>query len=195
MDLAVWIAGLTTLAGVGLGGALTSRAQERAWKREDARAWRDARRATYGGLVAAVRRYRGYVAGPQADVEVWFHPDGERLVPGIGTDGAAHQDAMESAFTEVQLTARDQHTVDHAHLLTSIARRVAVARAVHGAGHVPSHLDEALFTAERDFLNAARRDLGLHPVDASPFPDTLHHIDRELLQAHRAQPPTAPPDW
>ncbi|MFD9005159.1 hypothetical protein ACFV0T_30130 [Streptomyces sp. NPDC059582] len=101
---------------------------------------------------------------------------------------------MESAFTEVQLIAHDQETIDRAHLLTSIARRIAVARAVHGAGGVPSDLDESLFVAERAFVNSARRDLGLRSVNAPPFPDALWQIDVDLLQAYRDRNPGSPPD-
>lgn len=124
MDSTVWMSGVLALAG---------------------------RRATYGDFVAAVRQYRSFVSGPDAGVEVWSHPDGTRLIPGVATEGAVHQTRMEAAFTAVQLVAQDQETVNKAHLLSSIPRRVAVARAVHGAGRVPSDLDESLFAAEHDF--------------------------------------------
>ena len=154
---------------------------------EELRLWRDARRTTYGNLVAAVRQYRSYVSRPGAQVEVWVHPEGTRLIPGIGAEGAEYQEKMEAAFTAVQMTAQDQETVDSAHFLTSIARRVAVAGAIHGAGRVPSDLDESLFAAERDFLNSARRDLGLLDMNAVPFPEALAEIDTSLLKAYRVQ--------
>ncbi len=56
MDIAVWLRGLMALAGVGFGGLLSSRAQDRAWRHEELRLWRHARRTTYGNLVAAVRQ-------------------------------------------------------------------------------------------------------------------------------------------
>ncbi len=185
MDSAVWLSGVLALVGVGLGGVLSLRAQDRAWRREEVRRWRDARRATYAEFVAAVRQYRAFVTGPDVGVEVWSHPDGTRLIPGVAAEGAEHQTRMEAAFTAVQLVAQDQETVNKAHLLSSIARRVAVARAVHGAGRVPSELDESLFIAERDFLNCARRDLGLLTVDDVPFPEILAEIDRPLMEAYR----------
>ncbi|MFI6393949.1 hypothetical protein ACIBHY_43280 [Nonomuraea sp. NPDC050547] len=185
MDITVWLSGLMALAGVGLGGLLSSRAQDRAWKREERRRWQDARRARYGEFVAAVREYRSYVSGPDTAVEVWTHPDGKRLIPALGPGGAEHQTKMEAAFTAVQLVARDQETVNKAHLLAGIARRVAVARVVHGPGKVPSDLDESLFTAERDFLNSARRDLGLPDMGEFPFPEVLTDIDDTLRQAYR----------
>ncbi|MGW2550024.1 hypothetical protein [Streptomyces sp. NPDC001635] len=117
----------------------------------------------------------------------------ERLIPGIGAEGAKYQEAMESAFTDVQMIA-DQGTIDRAHLLTSVARRIAVARAVHGAGRVPSDLDESLFVAERAFVNSARRDLGLRDVNAPPFPDALWQMDVSLRQAYRDRSPGSPPD-
>ncbi|WP_326629898.1 hypothetical protein OIE67_38950 [Nonomuraea fuscirosea] len=187
MDFAVWLSGLMALAGVGLGGLLSSRAQDRAWKREEQRRWRDARRSTYGDFVAAVRQYRLFVSGPDAAVEVWMHPDGTRLIPAIGPGGADYQTKMEASFTAVQMVAQDQETVNKAHFLASIARRVAVARAVHGPGKVPSDLDESLFTAERDFLNSARRDLGLPDMDEVPFPEALADIDDTLTEAYRRQ--------
>ncbi|MFI9559399.1 hypothetical protein [Nonomuraea endophytica] len=184
MDIAVWLSGLMALAGVGLGGLLSSRAQDRAWKREEQRRWQDARRARYGELVAAVRQYRSFVSGPDTPVEVWMHPGGTRLIPALGPGGAEFQTKMEAAFTAVQMVARDQETVNKAHFLTSIARRVAVARVVYGPGKVPSDLDENLFTAERDFLNSARRDLGLPDMDDVPFPEVLADIDNALRQAY-----------
>ncbi|MFE0155192.1 hypothetical protein ACFWY5_49205 [Nonomuraea sp. NPDC059007] len=183
MDFAVWLSGLIALAGVGLGGLLSSRAQDRAWKREEQRRWREARRSTYGDFVAAVREYRSFVSGPDTSVEVWMHPDGTRLIPAIGPGGAEYQTKMEAAFTAVQMVARDQETVDKAHFLAGIARRVAVARVVYGPGKVPSDLDESLFTAERDFLNSARRDLGLNDMDEVPFPEALADIDDTLKAA------------
>lgn len=96
MDAAAWLSGLLALAGVGIGGLLSAWAQGRAWKREQMRQWRDARRGAYGRLVAAVRQYRGYVAGPDAEVELWLRPDGSRLIAGIGAAGAAYQTARVS---------------------------------------------------------------------------------------------------
>jgi hypothetical protein len=191
MSSAVWLSGLIALAGVGFGSLLSSRAQDRAWRREEQRLWRDVRRTTYGDFTAAVRQYRLYVTGPDAWIEVWTHPDGGRLVPGIGPEGAEYQEHMEAAFTAVQMTARIQETVDRAHLLASIARRVAVARAIYGAGHVPSDLDESLFTAERDFLNSARRDLGLPDMNAVPFPQALAQADASLVEAYGQRAPGA----
>jgi hypothetical protein len=83
------------------------------------------------------------------------------------------------------MMAQDQETVDSAHFLTSIARRVAVAGAIHGAGRVPGDLDERLFAAEHDFLNRARRDLGLLDMSAVPLPEALDEIDTSLLEAYR----------
>ncbi|MEV1173865.1 hypothetical protein [Nonomuraea sp. NPDC049784] len=188
MDIAVWLSGLMALAGVGLGGLLSSRAQDRAWKREEQRRWRDARRTTYADFVTAVREYRSFVSGPDARVEVWMHPEGTRLTPAIGQDGAAYQTKMEASFTAVQMAAQDQETLNRAHFLASIARRVAVARAVYGPGQVPSDLDESLFTAEHGFLNSARRDLGLLDMDQVPFPEKLADIDNTLMDAYRHQP-------
>lgn len=188
MDGTVWLSGLMALAGVGFGGLLSSRAQERAFRREERRLLRDARRGIYGEFVASVRQYRLHVAGPDARIEVWTHPDGSRLVPGIGTEGASYQERMEAAFTEVQMVAPDQETVDKAHLLTSIARRLAIARAVHGARQY-GDLDESLFEAERDFLNCVRHDLGLVDLKAVPFPDALAQIDASLLAAYCDQIP------
>ncbi|GAB3828450.1 hypothetical protein ACFPIJ_47365 [Dactylosporangium cerinum] len=185
MDAAAWLSGLLALAGVGIGSLLSAWAQGRAWKREQMRQWQDARRGAYGRLVAAVRQYRGYVAGPHAEVELWLRPDGSRLIPGIGTAGAGYQEAMETAFTDVQLLAQSQDTVDRAHFLTSVARRIAVARAVHGPGRVPVELDERLFTAEREFINGVRRELGLFNIDATPLVGELEDIDAALYTAYR----------
>ncbi|WP_203883988.1 hypothetical protein [Planotetraspora kaengkrachanensis] len=187
MDITVWLSGLMALAGVGLGGLLSSRAQDRAWKREEQRRWRDARRATYGEFVSAVREYRLFVSGPDTRVEVWMHPDGTRLIPAIDSEDGECQTKMEASFTAVQMVAREQETVDKAHFLTSIARRVAVARVVYGPGKVPSDLDESLFTAERDFINSARRDLGLLDMNDVPFPQVLADIDNTLREAYRHQ--------
>lgn len=52
----------------------------------------------------------------------------------------------------------------------------------------------SLFTAERAFVNSARRDLGLADVDAPPFPDTLVQIDDTLMEAHHDRSAGPPPN-
>ncbi len=81
MDIAVWLRGLMALAGVGFGGLLSSRAQDRAWRHEELRLWRDARRTTYGNLVAAVRQYRSYVSRPAPRLKCGSTPRGRVSSP------------------------------------------------------------------------------------------------------------------
>ena len=189
MDLAVWLSAPLTLVGVWLGGFLSSRAQDRTWKREQSQLSRDVRRAVYSRLVATVRQYRSYVVGPHAQVDVWLwdDPGGRRLAPGIGADGATYQEAMEASFTEVLMVAEDQETIDRAHFLTGMARRTAVARAIYGSDQIPNNVDGALFVAERSFIECARRDLGLPVMDRDPHPRSqeLIDIDAHFMRAYR----------
>ncbi|MGW1717909.1 hypothetical protein [Streptomyces sp. NPDC002156] len=93
----------------------------------------------------------------------------------------------------VQLMAEEQDTIDRAYILISIARRCAIARAIHGAGQVPENLYYRLSSAERAFINSARHDLGLTEVRESPIPLELREFDAGLQRAHRDLGPDSPP--
>jgi hypothetical protein len=101
---------------------------------------------------------------------------------------------MEAAFVNLQLMAQQQETIDRGYLLMSIARRVAVARAIHGAGQVPEDLFQRLSTAERAFINSSRRDLGLADVAESPIPVELRQFDARLQRSHRDLGPGPMPE-
>lgn len=73
MDATVWLSGLTALAGVGLGGLLSFRIQERARLHQERQAWRETRRVNYASLVAAVRQYRLHVLDPHSFIEIRVH--------------------------------------------------------------------------------------------------------------------------
>ncbi|NYD51813.1 hypothetical protein BJY14_007796 [Actinomadura luteofluorescens] len=175
------------LIGVGLGSLLSSRAQARAWERDEMRRWRDVRRTAYGDFLAAVRQYRSYVTGPGSRVNVSLHPDGRRLVPGIGQEDSEYQEKMEAAFAAVQMVAQDQDPVDAAHLLTRMARRTAVASAIPGAEAVREDIEQRFFSAEHDFLIAARRSLDLRPTSIAFTRDGLGRVDSRLVEIYQGQ--------
>ncbi|MGW0756168.1 hypothetical protein ACWD1Y_06725 [Streptomyces sp. NPDC002814] len=185
MDVAVWLSGLTALGGVGLGGLLSFRMQERARLHQERQAWRETRRVSYASLVAAVRQYRLHVLEPNAYVEIRPHPNGLRFIPILRAEGVKSQESMEAAHTEVNIVARGAEVADAAHLLTTIARRVAIARCVYGVENVPAFIEEHYFKVERAFVNSARRDLELSAEDMSRLPEIVAEIDIRLMDAFR----------
>ncbi|WP_416962137.1 hypothetical protein [Streptomyces sp. Agncl-13] len=185
MDTALWLTALTGLGGVGLGGLLSFRTQERGRLHQERQAWRETRRLTYGALVSAVRQYRLHVLDPRASVEVRIHANGQRLVPILDAAGVKYQELMEASHTEVNLVARGGEVIDAAHVLTTMARRVAVARRIYGVESVPVAFDGHYFRAERAFVNSARRDLELPEEQMGRLPDIVSEIDSDLMEAFR----------
>jgi hypothetical protein len=62
------------LIGVLLGGWLSLHNQDRLWRRDHARQWRDIRLAAYKDFVVASRAYVAYAAEPSAGVTAVPHP-------------------------------------------------------------------------------------------------------------------------
>ncbi|MFF7680115.1 hypothetical protein [Actinacidiphila glaucinigra] len=85
---------------------------------------------------------------------------------------------------------KGQETIDRANLLAGTARRIAVARAVYGAGQVPARrFGREAVRGRRVVLNAARRDLGLPDMTAPPFPEALTQFDAMLKAAYGSGEP------
>jgi hypothetical protein len=68
------ITAVTTLLAVALGGWLTIRAQDRLWRRDNRRQWRDIRLTAYTGFLTAFREYVAYVLQPPVRVVAVARP-------------------------------------------------------------------------------------------------------------------------
>jgi hypothetical protein len=202
VEIGLLLSPLVALLGVWLGGLLTARTQERAWRQEESRRWCDTRLATYGEFVATIRDFRTWVLRPDARIDALRHPDGLRVVPSFGSDDSPAYQRIESSLAQVKMVAADQRTVDAALHHMRIARRFAVARSIYGITDIPAKLWVRLFSTELEFVNSARAELGLSTVDSRVYPQQiidpvagaeLVDLDRILWDAHAARFP-APTD-
>jgi hypothetical protein len=169
-----------TLAAVLLGGWLTVRTQDRLWRRDHARQWRDIRLKAYGDYVTAFRQYIAFTLEPAAKIVAVPHPrrPGE-LMPFFDSDGRPYKERLEATKTQVLLVAESQTTLDAARRLLLHARRVAADRATHEVGQVPSETFERLWRAERSFVAAARQELGV-PLVGMDHDDVEFVLDQRV---------------
>jgi hypothetical protein len=180
MNIAFWLGPVAALLGVAVGGLLSFRSQDRAWRREDLQRLRNDRQQAYARMAAAAREYRSYAMRRDAVIEIVSHPDGVRLIPLFGNDGTHFKQALESAYAELKLVAVDQEIVGTAAMLARMMRRCAVARVLHDGGLVGEKIDTAIWTAERAFIDTARRELGLGDLHGPGAPFDLALIDQAL---------------
>ncbi|KPI07966.1 hypothetical protein OK074_3734 [Actinobacteria bacterium OK074] len=156
------ITGLVALIGVALGGWLSLRNQDRMWKRDHERHWRDIRLRTYNDFLTALRRYVAFVNEANVQVTAVAHPrvPGEQL-PSFDSEGRPYKEDLEAALMAVRLVSSRLETVRACIAVVAAARQVAAARATVPAGEVPAELFETLWTAEHELLNAARAEVEL----------------------------------
>lgn len=160
------ITAVVALAGVLLGGWLTLRNQDRAWRREHARQWRDIRLATYAEFLTAYREYISFVLDPAAQIVARPHPgDSSQLMPFFDKNGRPYKEKLEAAKTSVRLVSELPATVATSRQLVLRARHVATATATHSVGEIPHEDFKQLWDAERKFLDASRQELGLSEMD------------------------------
>ncbi|GAA1980249.1 hypothetical protein [Kitasatospora viridis] len=156
------ITALVTLLAVMLGGWLSTRAQDRLWRRDHARQWRDIRLATYRDFLTAFREYIAFMREPTASITTAPHPRKAGVsMPFFDEAGRPYVERLEAAKTAARLVSEWPQTVNALDALVAEARTIASARATHGASDVPAEAFEALWAAERQFLAQARRELGL----------------------------------
>ncbi|MFJ3667279.1 hypothetical protein ACIPSE_12565 [Streptomyces sp. NPDC090106] len=160
---------LVALVGVALGGWLSLRNQDRMWKREHLRQWRDIRLSACNEFLAANRRYVAYALDPEASVTAVPHPrEPGRLMPFFNEAGRPYKEALEAGFTAMRLVAERPQTVRAGVSFVNCAREVAAARATLSEADIPSHAFERLWSAEQDFINAVRTELGLAAIPRQP---------------------------
>ncbi|QKV80712.1 hypothetical protein [Amycolatopsis sp. Hca4] len=153
---------VVTLLGVALGGWLTTRNQERLWRRDHARRWRDVRLSAYTDFLSAYREYIAYAQDPDAHITAAPHPRGrDYVVPFFDETGRPYREKLEGAMMAIRLVSARRETPDTAKNLVDHARRVAAARATHSAHEIPRELFDELWLAVQRFLAAARHELDL----------------------------------
>ncbi|MEU7141693.1 hypothetical protein ABZ942_19740 [Nocardia sp. NPDC046473] len=156
------ISALAVLLGVLLGGWLAVRNQERQWRRDHERQWRDIRLSTYNEFVSAYRQYVAFALEPAARISAVPHPRlPNELMPFFDEAGRPYKERLESAWIAARLVFESHETANAGLQVVTAARQVAAARAIHGAQDVPSELFAQLWTAQYTFVASARRELGL----------------------------------
>ncbi|NJC83634.1 hypothetical protein [Planosporangium mesophilum] len=158
----VSVTAATTLVAVVLGGWLTVRAQDRLWRRDHQRQWRDIRLATYTDFLTAFRAYVAYVLQPTAKVVVVprSRPPYD-LMPFFDEKGSMHKERLEATKTTLRLVSGRHRVVQASNAMIRHARSVAADRAMSEVDRIPPERFQRLWSAEREFVLAAREELGL----------------------------------
>jgi hypothetical protein len=152
----------TTLLAVLLGGLLTLRSQDRTWRRDHQRQWRDIRLAAYTGFVDAFREYVAYVLRPDARITSVPRPRPPyELMPFFDEAGSPYRERLESSKTRLRLVCDGSPVVAASNEMVRRARSLAAERAAHDVDAIPGPVFEHLWQSEREFVLAARRELGL----------------------------------
>ncbi|MGW4679421.1 hypothetical protein ACWEOS_13235 [Micromonospora taraxaci] len=168
MDFAqAGLAAGTTLLAVLLGGWLTTRAQDRLWRRDDQRQWRDIRLTAYTTFLTAFREYVAYVLLPSARITAVPRPHSPHdLMPFFDEQGTRYKEQLEATKTELRLIAGRPEIVAASRTMVQQARLLAAARATHDADALPAERFDELWAAERRFVAAARRELAVRDLAA-----------------------------
>lgn len=163
------------LLGVVLGGWLSTRNQDRSWKREHARQWRDIRLATYGDFASAYRELVAFAVDPTAKITADPHPRrvGE-LMPRFDDEGRRYKERLDAASVAVRLVSESTDTMKASAAVVQSVRRIAAARAENSdVVDIPEEAFNALWAAQDAFLSTTRRELGLSDVSW----DTVYPLD------------------
>jgi hypothetical protein len=155
-----------TLLGVLLGGWLSVRNQERLWNRDHARQWRDIRLAAYSDFLAAYREYFAFALEPAARIASLTRIDfPDEPLPYFDELGRPYKEKLDSALMVVRLVSEMGETTDALHELVAGVRGIAAARATSAADEIPQGKFDLLWEAQKRFIIAARRELGLTTID------------------------------
>jgi hypothetical protein len=179
--LQVSITAVTTLVAVLLGGWLTLRSQDRSWRRDHQRQWRDIRLAAYTAFIDAFRDYVAYVLRPDARITSAPRPRPPYdLMPFFDEEGTPYRERLESSKTRLRLVCERAPVVAASNEMVRHARLLAAERAAHDADHIAGKLFEQLWQSEREFVLAARQEFELG-TDLQISGGT--RTERELSQA------------
>lgn len=152
----------TTLVAVLLGGWLTIRGQDRLWRRDHQRQWRDIRLSAYTSYLTAFREYIAYVLQPNVRITAVARPQPPYdPMPFFDEAGTVYKERLEATKTTLRLISGRPGVVRAANAMIGSARLLAAERAEHEPGAIPSERFERLWSAEREFVLAAREELGL----------------------------------
>lgn len=184
MDIAqVGITAGATLLAVVLGGWLTTRAQDRLWQRDNRRQWRDLRLGAYTGFLSAFREYVAYVLQPPVQIVAVTRPRSPHdLMPFFDESGTPYREKLEATKTALRLVSSRPEVVRASGALVGQARQLAADRASHTVETIPPERFDQLWAAERDFITAARDELGL--ADAFAPDDTPAATSIESSQSN-----------
>ncbi|SNS14747.1 hypothetical protein [Actinoplanes regularis] len=160
--LQAFVTATATLLAVLVGGWLTVRAQDRLWRRDQDRQWRDIRLTAYTDFIGAVREYVAFALNPAARITAVPRPRAPGdLMPFFDDEGARYRERLESTKTALRLVAGRPEVVSQSSALVRQARLLAAARAGSTADALPADRFDELWQAERRFLDVARAELGL----------------------------------
>ncbi|MFD1545989.1 hypothetical protein [Nonomuraea guangzhouensis] len=158
----VSVTAATTLIAVVLGGWLAIRGQDRLWRRDHQRQWRDIRLAAYTSFLNAFREYVAYVLQPTVQITAVPRPGPPNdLMPFFDERGSAYKERLEATKTALRLISGRLEVVQASNAMIRHARLLAADRATHQADDIPPTRFERLWSAEREFVLAAREELGL----------------------------------
>lgn len=120
------------------------------------------RRRAYRDFLAAYRHYVAFSLEPAAHITATPHPryPGE-LIPFFDEAGRRYKERLEGEFAAVRLVSGSAETVRSATRVLVAVRRIAAARATVAAAEISPDAFADLAAAEREFLAAIRRELGL----------------------------------
>jgi hypothetical protein len=148
------------LVGVALGALLNARVQRKSWERqEDLKSTQD-RRVMFAAFVAACREWRATVLGP--DVKILRASSVSR---NPHADGGAARTTVLRLRAELALVAHTTETVRAGADLMRVVGLLSEARANFEAGQVPDTFIQPCRDAEREFVRAARAELGSPDID------------------------------
>ena len=153
------------LLGVVLGGWLAGRNQDRTWRREHAAQWRDIRLSAYSDFVSAYRQFVAFALEPGARISAIPNPrNAGKVLPFFDTTGRPYKERLEATAIRILVVSESSDTMRTSNDVVEGARRIAAARATHSETDVPHDVFASFFSAQKAFLNAARRDLDLPEV-------------------------------
>lgn len=104
--LQVGITATATMLAVMLGGWLTVRAQDRLWRRDQERQWRDIRLSAYREFVGAFREYVAFILRPDVQISAVPRPrEPGDLMSFFDEIGTRYKERLELAKTALRLVA------------------------------------------------------------------------------------------
>ena len=116
----------------------------------------------YTEFLGAVREYVAFTLNPDARITAVPRPrDPGDLMPSFDSEGAPYRERLESTKTAPRLVAGRPELVRESSALVRQARLLASARAGTTVDAMPSERFDALWQAERQFIDAARAELSL----------------------------------